>query len=128
MGNPDDLGSASLEVEDSGSDQDSGTTQTVWSPTCRDPGAVHRLKEAGGKPDHVLKLVSKLEPVAKSPDKEAGVDEWDREVKFLHKLHVDLPQIVHVGLDCVREVNQKVRSIFLDSTSRVKAHCGHDCH
>lgn len=124
MSDPDNLRRASLEVEDSGSDQNRGTTQAIGPSTCRNPSPVHRLKEAGCQPYHILQLVAKLETIAESSDEEARVDKRDRKAQFLYKLHIDLSQVVHVCLDGVGEVDQKVRCIFLDSTSRVEAHCG----
>lgn len=69
-----DLRCANFELQNARSNQNSATTETVWSTTCGDPGAIHGLKEACCIVDYVVKIGSaKAQPVAESSNKEAGV-------------------------------------------------------
>lgn len=126
MRDPGDLRGAPLKPEDSRRDEDRRTTETVWSAAGRDPGTVHTLKEPRCKADHLFEFLPELQPVTETANKQAGVDQRDLQEKPLDETHVDVTQMVHVGLDGVREINQQVRGAAVTTTRCIEANCGHN--
>ena len=42
----------------------------------------------------------------------------------MYELHIDVAQLVHVGLNGVCKVDQEVGSVFIHATCDIETHCG----
>lgn len=109
-------------------DEDSCSTESIWSSSSGHPASVHWLDESDGCVFDLLELVSKLKFAAESVDEEGGVDDRDVDIfdKDLGREDLEhLSDFEHVNLDSVREINQEVGAL-LDPTRHIQTRCCYD--